>query len=333
MEMALYDPDAGYYGRGPRRLGRTGDFFTSVSVGPLFGKLLADFAKASWTATDGIQVIEQAAHDGQLAEDLLRALPDSSHCTIVEPAPAFRSVQETRLAPTWGDRVHWVDSLDRLQSDPAHAIFLCNELIDAFPVHVVRWTGGEWVERCVTTTDEGALDWVDANPTSQTLLEELATFPTDLPTGFTTEVNLVMLGWIRALSKTTFAGKVLIADYGLDHAELFDPSRHEGTLRRYRNHQTDGNVLSDLGDCDLTTHIDFTRLIQEAEACGMTVESYEDQGRWLTRVATPWLRSLDGRPPDANTRAALRQFQTLTHPQFMGRSFRVLVLEKPARLS
>src|SRR5262245_19886332 len=41
MELALYDPEIGYYARASRRSGRAGDFFTSVDVGPVFGELLA----------------------------------------------------------------------------------------------------------------------------------------------------------------------------------------------------------------------------------------------------------------------------------------------------
>ena len=41
MAAALYEPEYGYYARGTRQVGRGGDFFTSVSVGPLFGAVLA----------------------------------------------------------------------------------------------------------------------------------------------------------------------------------------------------------------------------------------------------------------------------------------------------
>src|SRR6059058_2643517 len=40
MDLALYDPEFGYYARAAQRSGRAGDFFTSVDVGPLFGELL-----------------------------------------------------------------------------------------------------------------------------------------------------------------------------------------------------------------------------------------------------------------------------------------------------
>src|SRR5207245_9043054 len=41
MELALYHPDRGYYASGRANIGRRGDFFTNVSVGSLFGRLLA----------------------------------------------------------------------------------------------------------------------------------------------------------------------------------------------------------------------------------------------------------------------------------------------------
>jgi SAM-dependent MidA family methyltransferase len=102
----------------------------------------------------------------------------------------------------------------------------------------------------------------------------------------------------------------------------------KGTLRRYRQHQTDDLVLEDLGDCDITTHVNFTRLIEVAELSGLKLRSYEHQGRYLSKLGIPWLASLDGIPQNAGVKAALRQFQSLTHPAMMGRSFRVVVLEK-----
>jgi SAM-dependent MidA family methyltransferase len=87
----------------------------------------------------------------------------------------------------------------------------------------------------------------------------------------------------------------------------------------------DGKVLEDLGECDLTTHIHFTRLIEEASSRGLKQREYDLQGRLLGRMALPWLKSLEGKGMDA---ATMRQFHSLTHPAFMGRSFRCLVLDK-----
>src|SRR5476649_2365815 len=79
MELALYSPGCGYYETGKNNVGRQGDFYTSVSVGNLFGELLA-FQFAEWLQTEAgsrnseVRIIEAGAHDGKLAGDILNWL-------------------------------------------------------------------------------------------------------------------------------------------------------------------------------------------------------------------------------------------------------------------
>jgi SAM-dependent MidA family methyltransferase len=212
---------------------------------------------------------------------------------------------------------------------PAGAgFFLCNELPDAMPVHLVRWTGGNWVELHVQLGHAEQLEFVEAPLSTDRLAAETLRLPANLPEGYTTEIGLAALDWMRDLAESPFQGAVFIADYGFDEVELYAPERTTGTLRRYHAHRTDDRVLEDLGDADLTTHINFTRLGEVAQAYGLRLRKYEHQGRFLGKLGLPWLSSLEGRSPDAATQALLRQYQSLTHPAFMGRSFRVMVLEK-----
>lgn len=323
MELALYDPEHGYYGQGPRRIGRKGDFYTAVSVGPLYGHLLADLARrthAELGKPEDFFVIEQAAHDGQLAEDILSSC-DFDYL-IVEPNPLYEAAQRDRLA-AFENRVSWVSSLAEVPGRPA--LFVCNELPDAMPVHLVRWDGVEWQELFVVA--ESVLSF-QSGPPSSSLADEIARLPRDLPPGYTTEIGLAALEWMRDLAKSPFHGVIYLADYGLDHDDLYSPERSTGTLRRYHHHHTDDHVLDKLGECDLTTHVNFTRLIEVAEGAGLKLRSYEHQGRYLSKLGLPWLATLEGKRPDATTQASLRQFHSLTHPAMMGRSFRVVVLEK-----
>jgi SAM-dependent MidA family methyltransferase len=326
MEQALYHPEHGYYGPGPRRIGRSGDFYTAVSVGPLYGQLLATLAQqtcADLGDPGDFCVIEQAAHDGQLAEDVLSAC-DYDY-TIVEPNPRYEVVQREKLA-RFGQRVSWVSELAALPPRPS--LFLCNELPDAMPVHLVRWNGTAWQELWVAADGQNALHFQVGSVSSEALAAEICRLPQDLPTGYTTEIGLAALSWMRDLAAAAFHGLIYIADYGLDHDELYSPERHTGTIRRYRDHKTDDHILEVLGDCDLTTHVNFTRLSEVAEAAGLRQQTYSHQGRYLGKLGLPWLATLEGRPPDVGTKALLRQYHALTHPAFMGRSFRVLTLEK-----
>src|SRR5204862_8363536 len=107
MELALYHPKHGYYASGRANIGRLGDFFTSVSVGPLFGKLLAAQLVEIWEKLGrpgDFEIVEQGAHDRVVAADALRALWQSagecfaatSYC-IVEPFPLWQARQELTL--------------------------------------------------------------------------------------------------------------------------------------------------------------------------------------------------------------------------------------------
>ena len=328
MDLALYHPDHGYYAGKPRRVGRGGDFYTAVSVGPLYGQLLAAVAAEVWQslgAPGDFTLIEQGAHDGQLAEDLWRGWPHETkpRYLIVEPQAGYREVQRARLQPLMGEGVAWVESWEQVHS-PLPAVLVCNELLDAFPVHRVRWTDGQWRELAVTSD----LAWAEVDIVDPDLWAEAQRLPQDLPEGYITEVHPASVRWLEAVARAPFQGAVLIADYGYEAGEYYAPERSDGTLRRYHAHRTDGDVLSDLGQCDLTAHINFTRLIEVAEGAGLAVRQFQDQGRFLTHAATPWLRSLEGRAPDAATLALLRQFQSLTHPGHMGAAFRILCLDK-----
>lgn len=325
MEMALYHPEHGYYGPGPRRIGRCGDFYTAVSVGPLYGQLLARLAdkkRAQMAEPEGFAIIEQAAHDGQLAEDILSA--SEADYIIVEPNSRYEAAQRERLA-SFGSRVQWVSSLNKLPQLPA--LFICNELPDAMPVHLIRWNGSHWEELYVECRDH-QLAFTAGEPSSLAVAQELTRLPSGLPAGYTTEIHLASLAWIRELAAAPFHGGIYIADYGMDEHELYAPERTSGTLRRYLNHTMDDRVLEDLGLADLTTHVPFSRLVAEAEAVGLQVREYELQGRFLGKLGLPILASLEGRM-DPQARALLRQYHSLTHPAFMGRSFRILTLDKP----
>ncbi len=335
MAAALYEPGHGYYAGKPRRVGRSGDFYTAVSVGPLYGRLLASHIATVWEAQGKPEtwwLAEQAAHDGQLMADLLTALQKQSpqlaartRVVLVEPQLEYQEAQKACLQAVWHGEVLWVRSVAEL---PAGAgFFLCNELLDALPAHRVRWEGGVWRELGVGLAED-ALVWLSRDLTSGVLKAEAERLPVDLPEGHVTELQIAVLRWVRALAASCFSGEVWIADYGLDAEDYWSVERPQGTLRRYFQHRMDDRVLENLGAADLTCHVNVTRLLAEACAAGFRLLEDSDQGTLLTRLAVPWLQSQEGRSAEPATRALLRQFQTLTHPGLMGRAFRVLRLRR-----
>lgn len=321
MELALYHPDHGYYTSGRARIGRKGDYFTSVSVGPLYGKLLARQIAEVWELLGRpatFDLIEQGAHDGTLASDILSALPGDLpvRLTLVDPSPDLRRQQAEKLS---GAPVRWVDSVGQL--DPFTGMHLSNELIDAFPVHLVHRTEGGWMERAVTCAG-GAFGFTDIPLTVPALGDSLP----DLPVGYITEVNLAARTWIAELAPRVERGVVLAIDYGYARQEYYAPHRVTGTLEAIAHHRR-VDPLTEPGEADITAHVDFTSV---AEASGLEVLGYTDQHHLMVGLAKGYFA--EGVRPDPQE---MRAFQTLSHPTLLGRSFKALALGRgvPAQLS
>ena len=149
MDLALYDSSVGYYASGRGRIGKRGDFFTNVSVGSVFGKVLAGQLHEMWHRMgrpSRLALVEQGANDAQLALDILSSLdPEMLAATrywIVEPFPILRGLQEQTLKAF--EIVRWAESLEDLPN--FEGIHLSNELVDAIPFHLLRSNGQTWEE-------------------------------------------------------------------------------------------------------------------------------------------------------------------------------------------
>jgi SAM-dependent MidA family methyltransferase len=86
MELALYCPVYGYYEKEGDTVGQGGDFYTSVSVGPLFGELLAlqfsEWLEALGTGDPGADLSPSGVPDSSLA-------PPGKPGAQVEPSHAL----------------------------------------------------------------------------------------------------------------------------------------------------------------------------------------------------------------------------------------------------
>jgi SAM-dependent MidA family methyltransferase len=144
-----------------------------------------------------------------------------------------------------------------------------------------------------------------------------------LPPGYTIEVCPAAVAWWKEAATRLGRGRLVAIDYGQTEEELFIPERTQGTLRACRHHQPSGDVLAHPGEQDLTAHVNFTAIQQAGEKAGLKTETLISQEHFLTHVAAQtWAKPELFEPWTAERR---RQLQTLTHPQHLGRAFRVLV--------
>lgn len=332
MEAALYDPEHGYYSSGRAAIGRGGDFYTSVSVGSLFGRLLARQFAEMWERLgrpEVFDVVEQGAHNGQFARDALEGLREQSpECfartryTIIEPGERFRERQATMLAEHEA-QVRWFASLE--EAPAWGGVHFSNELVDAFPVHRVRWTGERWMERYIVW-EGGGFRFTDGEPASAELRAWLETLPRNVAPGFETEVNLEAQRWIRTVAGKLERGWVLAIDYGHNAVDFFHPDRASGTLAAYRAHRRCDDPLADPGEQDLTTHVNFTALAQEGMRHGLELEGFTDQHHFMVGLSQLHFRDAEEITPQKQRE--LLAFKTLMHPGLLGMNFRVLCLGK-----
>jgi SAM-dependent MidA family methyltransferase len=345
MELALYCPKHGYYETKKDNPGRRGDYYTSVGVGEVFGQLLA-FQFAEWleplrSAECGVQIVEAGAHDGKLAGDILAWLQlrrpelfEQIEYWILEPSEQRQGWQRETLK-NFIPHVRWFDDFGSLSSSnpQLNGVVFSNELLDAMPTHRFGWDAAEkaWYEWGVAV-DGGRFVWsrlpaaipssIPARDLSEFHLPSAPELLAVLPDGYIIEACPAAENWWRVAAGVLERGKLLTIDYGLTDTELVLPDRTRGTLRAYYRHHASGEVLANVGEQDLTAHINFSALQAAGESAGLKTDSFQTQSQFLAQILG---RSL---PDDAfgnwNPNQT-RQFQTLTHPEHLGRAFRVLV--------
>jgi SAM-dependent MidA family methyltransferase len=336
MAACLYHPEYGYYMTSRQRIGKGGDFFTSTSVHTLFGRLIARqlMQMAELLGGDIFQVVEQGPGEGHLALDILDALAAEApqlyarlSYTLVEVGPASRA-RQAQLLTAHADRVDWC-APDEWSI--ASGCFLSNELVDAFPVHVVKKAAGELCELYVINADDGTFTEEWRAPSTPMLADHcrwLGTAPID---DNRAEINLAAPVWMRQVGTRIERGFALTIDYGYPAAELYAPHRRDGTLLCYRQHQADDDPYRAVGEKDITTHVDFTALQQAGGEVGLETLWFGEQYRFLMSLGfVEELMRLEAQCVDEREARALRlTLKNLILPeQGMGETFKVLVQGK-----
>jgi SAM-dependent MidA family methyltransferase len=312
MALALYEPGLGYYARDSRQFGAMptsgSDFVTAPELSPLFSRALARQVAQALDAAAADTVFEFGAGSGALAEQLLCALGERVRTyAIVDVSGALRARQVARLAP-FGARVRWLDAWP----DAMHGVVVGNEVLDAMPVQLLHFDGHGWHERGVVM-HEGAFAWGD-RPTA---LRPPVAGP--FVPGTVTEIHPQAEAFVRSLAERLQRGAAFFIDYGFPEAEYYHPQRTGGTLMCHRAHRADADPLADVGEKDITAHVNFSGVALAAQDAGLDVLGYTSQARFLLNCGLVDLLQAAG----LRERAAA---QKLINEHEMGELFKVLAL-------
>jgi len=336
METCLYHPEYGYYMSTRQRIGREGDFFTSSNVHALFGQLIAKQLHQMWQILEcpvNFVIAEQGAGEGYLCLDILNALkvdfPDFYSLLryrIVEISAENRA-RQAQLLSSHQNAVNWCQ-----QGELAGMIgcYLSNELIDAFPVHLVEKRDDKLLEVYVAV-EGGTFQEVLLDPSTEELDNYLAWTEVELMEGNRAEINLTAPAWMRTVAGLLHRGFVLTIDYGYLASELYAPWRTTGTLMSYYQHTSGENPYIRLGEQDLTAHVNFSALLKAGEEAGLHQLFYGDQCKFLLGLGfVDALLAAQARESEPHRAQALRlTLKNLILPDGgMGEIFKVLIQGK-----
>lgn len=290
MRMALYEPGYGYYVIGPARMGWEGDYYTSTDVSPFFAHSMGRQLQQMWEALkrpSPFVVLEQGAGRGHLVEGIrswaAQEQPDL-HAALEYRTEDIRMGQNALLA-------HESPRIDAHEvTEQAPHVFLSNELIDAFPVHIVEKREHQLNEVYVDI-HHGRLHEVlsePSNPEIVTYLDDYKIPWRDFDEGWRAEINLDAQHWMAQTAQQLLRtekrkrhGFVLVIDYGDKARDLYTPYRYRGTLACYFQHQLTDRPLARPGEQDITAHVNFSALIAEGRRQGLRLQSFTTQRQWL----------------------------------------------------
>lgn len=318
MELALYAPGLGYYSRAARQFGHGpgsgSDFVTAPELSPLFGRALARQVRQALEASGSGEVLEFGAGSGALAGQLLEALGDAvTRYTIVELSGALRERQREHLA-AHAPKLRWLDTWPQA----IEGVVVGNEVLDAMPVQLLHFDGAEWAERGVAL-EGGRFVFAD-RPTP--LRPPVAGFAVP---GTVTEIHRQAEAFVATLAQQLVRGAAFLIDYGFPEAEYYHPQRHGGTLMCHRAHRADADPLADVGEKDITAHVNFTGIALAGQEAGLDVLGYTTQAHFLINCGL--LELLQG----ADVRTVANAQKLLTEHE-MGELFKVIAFGRGIEL-
>lgn len=327
MQHALYHPSWGYYRNHLLKFGQGGDFTTAPECSSLFSYCLAKQCQQILSHYNDSAIIEFGGGSGALAIGLLQELERveclPKHYYIVEVSSILAQRQQSALAqalPHLLDRVIWLDTLDNIQVE---GVIIANEVLDAMPVH--KFHLAECLQEYYVTEKNGQLCWHLAELSSPELTQAIASLALTYQ-DYDSEINLLLPGWIKSISRCLSSGVALLIDYGFWRDEYYHPERSMGTLQCHFEHGVYHDPLRLPGCQDITAHVDFTAVAEAAEAAMFEVLAYRPQAGFL--LACGVLEPLTLEHDTARYYALAQQVKTLTLPSEMGEMFKVMALGK-----
>ena len=292
MAMALYDPEFGYYKTEPGKIGREGDFYTSSHLHPVFGAVMGRQIHEMWDLMgqpENFRIVEMGGGAGYFCKDLLGSLRSvdkfadffrTLKYTIIERSPAMRNKQQGLLSEFSG-KIEWLSALG--DCGGITGCIFSNELLDAFPVHLVRMEDD--LREIYLDFDEGkGFIEIAGDLSNEEILPYFRDFSVEIRKGYITEVNLGIRDWLWEIDEVLSRGFILTIDYGYPAWDYYSEDRDRGTILCYHKHQMNENPYLNIGEQDITAHVNYSALKKWGEDIGIKTAGFCGQGVFMVSL-------------------------------------------------
>jgi SAM-dependent MidA family methyltransferase len=258
-----------------QKIGAQGDYYTCAQVSDVLGHALAAAIDAHVRAGNKqcpIGIVEWGGGEGHLAQAMLRAIDAYDWAPSVQFVGIERSpVHRARMAKTLAHATNvTITDDERIAEDVMrrmHTVVIANELLDALPVHRVRWDGAHWYEHVVRTTgDQVVSDYAPLN--NEEVHRWIKDYGVRVRIGQTIEIPLRARAWVRRIGAVLCSGGCVCIDYGDDCEALLKRGHEDGTIRGYHQHMMMTDMCAHIGEQDMTYDINTTWMTQWASQSG-----------------------------------------------------------------
>jgi SAM-dependent MidA family methyltransferase len=333
MNQSLYHPDYGYYTNKANIFGDQGDFITSPITSSIFGECISNEFINIIRSQKTSSILELGGGDGSLAISILKhlkknkSLPDKY--IILEISENLINYQKERVKkelPNDYNIFKWVTNLEEVK---INGLVIANEFFDAIPTERFRVKNSK-LETLYIESNNQSFNYIwdeSSDDFSNELSRAKNNHNIDFSDGYVSELNLNNSKWINLIDKSMESGVLFITDYGYHSQEYFLQDRSDGTLVCIHQHKSNFDPLSNIGNQDISSFVNFSHLKNLSVNTDLTVSGFLSQSSFLINLNILGIyqsKEYDGDEALIES----NKLKNILLPNTMGELFKVLVMQK-----
>ena len=333
MNQSLYHPDYGYYTNKANIFGDQGDFITSPITSSIFGECISNEFINIIRYQKTSSILELGGGDGSLAISILKhlkknkSLPDKY--IILEISENLINYQKERVKkelPNDYNIFKWVTNLEEVK---INGLVIANEFFDAIPTERFRVKNSK-LETLYIESNNQSFNYIwdeSSDDFSNELSRAKNNHNIDFSDGYISELNLNNSKWINLIDKSIESGVLFIIDYGYHSQEYFLQDRSDGTLVCIHQHKSNFDPLSNIGNQDISSFVNFSHLKNLSVNTDLTVSGFLSQSSFLINLNI--LEIYQSKEyDDDEALIESNKLKNILLPNTMGELFKVLVMQK-----